>query len=61
MPDANQYISVLMPLIGAFGGQAAMEQGTAHVIGDSLGAAIRLPPGIPPDEEAMGEIFAKHV
>jgi len=61
MPDANQYISVLMPLVGAFGGQAALEHGTAHVIGDFLGAAIWLPPGVHPDEEAMGEIFARHV
>ncbi len=60
-PDANQHISALMPLVGAFGGEAALENGTAHVIGDFLGVAIWLQPGVGLDEEAMGEIFAKHV
>jgi GNAT superfamily N-acetyltransferase len=61
MPDANQYVSVLMPLVGAFGGRAALDHGTAHVIGDFLGAALWLPPGIHPDEDDMGEIFARHI
>jgi ribosomal protein S18 acetylase RimI-like enzyme len=61
MPDANQYVSVLMPLVGAFGGRAALDHRTAHVIGDFLGAALWLPPGVHPDEDGMGEIFARHI
>ena len=61
MPDANQYISVYMPLVGAFGGRAALDHRTAYIIGDFLGAAIWLPPGVHPDGDSMGEIFARHI
>src|SRR5262245_20271713 len=36
MPDAKQYISVFMPLVGAFGGRAALDHRTAHIIGNFL-------------------------
>lgn len=61
MPDSNQYMNTLMPLAGAFGGDAAMEHGTAFVIGDFKGAIIWLPPGVHTDDEAMGAIFAENV
>jgi len=60
-PDANQYMNVMVPLVGAFGGEKAIEMGSAHVIGDFLGAALWLPPSTSPDDSAAGEIFSKHV
>jgi ribosomal protein S18 acetylase RimI-like enzyme len=61
MPDASRYLDVFMPLVGAFGAKTAIERETAHVVGDFQGAAIWLPPGVGPDEEAMGAIFARHI
>jgi GNAT superfamily N-acetyltransferase len=60
-PDANQFARVLMPLVGPFGGRAALDRGTAHVVGDFLGAALWVPPGAHVDDEAIGEIFAKNI
>lgn len=61
MPDANQHMNTLMPLVGAFGGDAAADNGTAYVIGDFKGAVTWLAPGVHPDDDALGEIFAKNV
>ena len=61
MMDGKQFVDVMIPLVGAFGGRAAVQRGTAHVIGDFLGAAIWLPPGAHVDDEAMGEIFSAHI
>jgi len=61
MPDANQHMSTLMPLVDAFGDDAAMERGTAYIIGDFKGAIIWLAPGVHPDDDALGEIFARNV
>ena len=60
-PDAFQYMNVMVPLVKAFGGETAIEMGSAHVIGDFLGAALWLPPNASPDEAAVGEIFSTHV
>ena len=57
-PDAGQYVRMMMPISLAFGGQAAIERNSAYVLGEFLGVAIFLPPGVPPDDEKMGEIFA---
>lgn len=61
MPDANQHMNTLMPLVGAFGGDAAMDQGTAYVIGDFKGAIIWLAPGVHTNDDELGEIFAKNL
>lgn len=59
--DANRYVSWMMPFVGPFGGRVTLDHETAHVIGDFMGAALWIPPGAHTDEEAMGEIFEKHI
>jgi ribosomal protein S18 acetylase RimI-like enzyme len=59
-PDPQQFWTYFPPLVRAFGGRA-FETATAFVAGDYAGAALWLPPGEHPDEEAMGEIFAASV
>ena len=59
-PDPHTYLTHFVPLARAFGGRA-FEEGTAHVAGDFAGAALWLPPGVHPDEEAMGALMAATV
>jgi GNAT superfamily N-acetyltransferase len=61
MTGANQFVSVMMPLVDPFGGRAALNHESAHVVGDFMGAALWVPPGAHTDEEAMGKIFEKHI
>jgi ribosomal protein S18 acetylase RimI-like enzyme len=42
-------------------GGRALEHGTAHVLDDFSAAAFWLPPGIGPDEEAMGALIERAV
>ena len=51
-PDPHTYLTSFTAFARAFGG-AAFAQGTAHILGDFAGAALWLPPGAHPDEEAM--------
>jgi ribosomal protein S18 acetylase RimI-like enzyme len=59
-PDAHQYLTVFPRFAGAFGG-AAFAQGSAHAADAYAGAALWLPPGIAPDEEAMGAIMEETI
>jgi GNAT superfamily N-acetyltransferase len=54
-PEPRTFIAAFPRFAKAFGG-AAFAKGTAHRIG-SLGAALWLPPGARPDEEAMGTLM----
>jgi len=54
-PDPKTFIAAFPRFAKAFGG-AAFAKGTAHRIG-SVGAALWLPPGAGPDEEAMGTLM----
>lgn len=59
-PDANQYLSYWPPFVRAFAG-GAFASGTADSVDDCGGVALWLPPGVGPDEEAIGEIVAEAV
>jgi len=59
-PDPLQFIEAFTPFSTLFGGKA-FEHGSAHVIGDFHGAAQWLPPGVLPDEEALGAHFERHM
>lgn len=58
---SRQYLDAVGPATLAFGGRAALAEGTAFVVGDFLGAAIWVPPGVAYDEDAMGAILERHV
>ena len=53
-PDPNQYLSNIREMLIRFGGKA-FDHGTAYYVDGFFGAALWLPPGIHPDEEALGE------
>jgi GNAT superfamily N-acetyltransferase len=59
-PDPDQYLTHFPAIVRAFGGRA-FARGTAHHAGRFAGAALWLPPGIGPDEEALTGIFKKSV
>jgi ribosomal protein S18 acetylase RimI-like enzyme len=59
-PDADRYLTHFPEIVRAFGGRA-FAHGTAYHVGDVLGAALWLPPGVGPDEEALGEILRRSV
>ena len=51
-PDPQTYVAHFPALVRAFGGNA-FAHGTAHQVGQWTGAALWLPPGVGPDEEAL--------
>jgi ribosomal protein S18 acetylase RimI-like enzyme len=55
-PDPHQYLSHFPEGITAFGG-SAIHHGTAHYADGFAGAALWLPPGVGPDEEALGALL----
>ena len=59
-PDSQQYVELMPSFIRAFAG-AGFASGAATQVGDFAGAALWLPPGVHPDEEAMGAIMEKTV
>ncbi|MDQ2075907.1 N-acetyltransferase [Marinimicrobium sp. ABcell2] len=59
-PNAHQYLAVMPSFVEAFGGKA-FNADTAHCTSDRRGAALWLPPGTRPDEEAMAKIAEKSV
>jgi ribosomal protein S18 acetylase RimI-like enzyme len=54
-PDPHAYLAHMPTFTRAFGG-AAFLSGTAHCTDDFGGAALWLPPGVHPDEDALGEV-----
>lgn len=52
-PRASGYVEAMPPFIEAFGGRA-FEHGTAFVTEGFGAAALWLPPGVEPDDAAMG-------
>jgi len=50
--DPYTYLTNFASLARAFGGRA-FTHGTAYIVGEYAGAALWLPPGVHPDEEAM--------
>jgi ribosomal protein S18 acetylase RimI-like enzyme len=55
-PDPRTYLAAMRRMVRAFGGKA-FALGSADCVGDYAGAALWLPPGTEPDQEAMGEIM----
>lgn len=56
LPDAGAYFAHFGNLMIPFAG-GAFEHGSAYRSEDFVGAALWLPPGVHPDEEAMGAII----
>ncbi len=59
-PDPQQYLDHFPTFAKAFGG-GAIAQGTAFVSEGYAGAALWLPPGAAPDEEALAGILAASI
>jgi ribosomal protein S18 acetylase RimI-like enzyme len=59
-PDPQQYLTTWPDLVQAFGGRA-FDHGTAYYTEDYSGAALWLPPGVGPDEEALMALFERSV
>ena len=59
-PDPHQYAVNFPSFVRIFGGKA-FEQGSAYSIGDFSGAALWLPPGVQPDEEALAGLIQRSV
>lgn len=59
-PEPRDYLAAMGRLVPAFGGRA-FDAGTALVSEDFAAAALWLPPGIEPDQEAMAQIVFETV
>jgi ribosomal protein S18 acetylase RimI-like enzyme len=55
-PDPRQYLSHFPSVVKAFGGNAFAHQSAYYVEGYA-GAALWLPPGVPPDEDALSALL----
>jgi ribosomal protein S18 acetylase RimI-like enzyme len=59
-PDPHQYLAHFPAMVRAFGGKA-FAHGTGYHVSRFAGAALWLPPGIHPDEEALGAALQRSV
>jgi len=59
-PESHQYLASMPQMARAFGGRAFASKG-AHATDGYAGAALWLPPGVAPDEDALGEIVQRTV
>lgn len=57
-PDPGVYLEHFPAFVKAFGGRA-FAKSTAHTVEGHAGAALWLPPGVGPDEEAMGRLLER--
>src|SRR6478672_7693327 len=57
-PDSSEYLRIMPQFVKAFGGRA-FENGTAYITEGARAAALWLPPGVEPDEAAMGAVMAQ--
>jgi ribosomal protein S18 acetylase RimI-like enzyme len=57
-PDSFEYLRIMPQFVKAFGGRA-FENGTAYITEGARAAALWLPPGVQPDEAAMGAIITE--
>ena len=55
-PDSSEYLRVMPRFVKAFGGRA-FEHRTAYITEGARAAALWLPPGVEPDEAAMGAVL----
>src|SRR5512147_2629283 len=59
-PDPHRYVKYFPRFVQAFGGRA-FEHGTAQIIGGGTAAALWLPPGVLPDDEALAALIDESV
>lgn len=59
-PDPQGYQTYWPDLVRRFGGRA-FDHGTAHYADGVAGAALWLPPGVRPDEEALAELLERSI
>jgi ribosomal protein S18 acetylase RimI-like enzyme len=59
-PDAHDYLTHFPGIVRGLGGDA-LARGTGYEVGGFAGAALWLPPGAHPDEEALGAIVQSSV
>jgi ribosomal protein S18 acetylase RimI-like enzyme len=59
-PDPERYLSHFPAIVRAFGGKA-FAHGTGYHVNGFAGAALWLPPGIRPDEGALGGVVQRSV
>jgi ribosomal protein S18 acetylase RimI-like enzyme len=59
-PDPHEYLTYFPGFAGAFGGRA-FEHGTVHQVDAFAGVAMWLPPGVGPDEDALGAFLQRSV
>jgi GNAT superfamily N-acetyltransferase len=57
-PDPLQFFNTFIPLVTLFGGKA-FDHGSAYVIGDFVGVAQWLPPGVQPDDGPIAALFER--
>lgn len=55
-PSPNDYMEYFPEFVRLYGGKA-FDHGTAHVLHDFAAAALWLPPGVDPDEDALVALF----
>ncbi len=56
LPDPTQYLAYFPQLMAPFGG-SAFDHNSAYRSDDYVAAALWLPPGVHPDEEALGALL----
>lgn len=59
-PTPNEYLQHFPELLRIYGGKA-FDYGTANYVQDFAGSALWLPPGVHPDDEALGELLERSV
>jgi ribosomal protein S18 acetylase RimI-like enzyme len=59
-PDPQHYLRHFPRLVQAFGGKA-FTHGSAYTVEGSAGAALWLPPGVSPDDDAMDTLLQRTV
>lgn len=57
-PGSEQYLGHFPAFARAFGGKA-FAHGSAHVLGESAGVALWLPPGVEPDEDELLSVLER--
>jgi hypothetical protein len=59
-PEPSQYLACFPEFVRAFGGRV-FDHGTAYCAEDYAGVALWLPPGVQPDQDALGALFQRSV